>query len=114
MSNEDAQPIRSEQDGISRRTFIKLCAAGAAAGALAPGYRTWGTLARRRAGWTPDEDILPARFLSETLAHDDAATLRNQRLQEAVSAYNEARGWTSEGWPTEQSLDKLGLQELSR
>lgn len=40
MSNEDAQPIRSEQDGISRRTFIKgVIASGVAVSSAAYLFR---------------------------------------------------------------------------
>jgi aldehyde:ferredoxin oxidoreductase len=44
-----------------------------------------------REGWTPAEDTLPRRFLSD-------GTLPPERLAMMVRAYNLARGWSAEGW----------------
>ncbi len=51
-----------------------------------------------RAGWQPEEDILPERFLDRPLADDPQALLPRERLQSLITAYNTARGWTPEGW----------------
>lgn len=51
------------------------------------------------AGWTPTEDTLPARLLAEKLPEDSRAQLSGERLQELVTAYNTARGWSAEGYP---------------
>ena len=51
-----------------------------------------------RSGWTPAEDTLPERMLSSVLPDDPAACLPKERLQDLVRAYNQARGWTDEGW----------------
>jgi aldehyde:ferredoxin oxidoreductase len=45
------------------------------------------------AGWTPDEDTLPDRFLDAPLPNDPAATLTRERLQELVTEYHRQRGW---------------------
>ncbi len=45
------------------------------------------------AGWTPDEDTLPERFLDAPLPNDPAATLTRDRLQELVTEYHRQRGW---------------------
>ncbi len=45
------------------------------------------------AGWTPDEDTLPERFLDVPLPSDPAASLTRERLQELVSEYHRQRGW---------------------
>jgi aldehyde:ferredoxin oxidoreductase len=45
------------------------------------------------AGWTPDEDTLPARFLGAPLASDPAASLSRERLHELVAEYHRQRGW---------------------
>jgi aldehyde:ferredoxin oxidoreductase len=45
------------------------------------------------AGWTPDEDTLPERFLGAPLASDPAAVLTRERLQELVGEYHRQRGW---------------------
>jgi len=45
------------------------------------------------AGWTPDEDTLPERFLDAPLPNDPAATLTRGRLQELVTEYHRQRGW---------------------
>jgi aldehyde:ferredoxin oxidoreductase len=53
------------------------------------------------AGWTPAEDTLPARMLRQPLPDDPQAALSPERLGTLVRAYNEARGWTAEGWVSE-------------
>jgi aldehyde:ferredoxin oxidoreductase len=64
-----------------------------------------------RAGWTPGEDVLPARFITETCAEDNATKLHEKSLHNAISRYNESRGWTTDGWPAKQCLDDLGLSQ---
>lgn len=51
-----------------------------------------------RCGWQPSDDTLPARFLNQPLSDDPDATLSSDRLQALITAYNRARGWTSEGF----------------
>ncbi len=50
------------------------------------------------AGWTPAEDTLPDRLLQQALPDDARASLSAERLSALIRAYNEARGWSSEGW----------------
>jgi aldehyde:ferredoxin oxidoreductase len=50
------------------------------------------------AGWTPAEDTLPARLLTDALPEDARAQLSPERLASLVAAYNCARGWTAAGW----------------
>ncbi|HUQ71938.1 MAG TPA: aldehyde ferredoxin oxidoreductase family protein [Planctomycetaceae bacterium] len=50
------------------------------------------------AGWTPAEDTLPARMLRTPLPDDVQAQLSPERLSALVQAYNQARGWTADGW----------------
>jgi aldehyde:ferredoxin oxidoreductase len=45
------------------------------------------------AGWTPEEDILPERFLGAPLASEPAAFLTRERLQALVVEYHRQRGW---------------------
>ena len=52
------------------------------------------------AGWTPAEDTLPERMLSTPLPDDQRAELSTERLQSLVKAYNVARGWSEEGYPS--------------
>ena len=52
------------------------------------------------AGWTPAEDTLPERMLSTPLPDDQRAELSTERLQSLVKAYNVARGWSAEGYPS--------------
>lgn len=52
-----------------------------------------------RAGWTPEEDRLPERFLQTALGDDPDARLTALQLQEAIAAYNLARGWSRDGYP---------------
>jgi aldehyde:ferredoxin oxidoreductase len=51
-----------------------------------------------QAGWTPAEDMLPERFLSQPLADDPDAKLSREQLLEAIRTYNLARGWSADGW----------------
>ncbi|MCA9264757.1 MAG: aldehyde ferredoxin oxidoreductase family protein [Planctomycetales bacterium] len=53
-----------------------------------------------QAGWQPEEDTLPERFLSEALPEDDQARLSRETLRALIRAYNHHRGWTAEGWLT--------------
>jgi aldehyde:ferredoxin oxidoreductase len=54
-----------------------------------------------RQGWTPAEDTLPKRFLSQPLATGASAgaVLDSVKLQSLIEAYNIARGWSREGYP---------------
>ena len=66
------------------------------------GLRKWYNI---RHGWTPAEDTLPARFLSESLPDGASAgaTLTAAHLQRLIAEYNTQRGWSVEGWvPREQ------------
>jgi aldehyde:ferredoxin oxidoreductase len=45
------------------------------------------------AGWTPEEDTLPARFLETALDGDPAAALSREQLDALVSEYHRQRGW---------------------
>jgi aldehyde:ferredoxin oxidoreductase len=65
-----------------------------------------------RAGWRPEEDTLPARFLDRPLPGDDRALLTEQRLRAMVSAYNVHRDWSPEGWISDQALAASGLTDL--
>ncbi len=65
-----------------------------------------------RAGWRPEEDTLPQRFLKEAVPEDDRAALSGQRLAELVTAYNAERGWTADGWIEADQQSALGLGGL--
>ena len=60
-----------------------------------------------QAGWTPDEDTLPARLLDNALPDDARALLTRDRLQQLVRAYNVARGWTADGHLTPEGIAEL-------
>jgi aldehyde:ferredoxin oxidoreductase len=45
------------------------------------------------AGWTVDEDTLPARFLDTPLPSDPTAAISRQQLDALVSEYHRQRGW---------------------
>jgi aldehyde:ferredoxin oxidoreductase len=55
-----------------------------------------------REGWTPAEDTLPKRFLTTALPAGSApgAALTEERLRAMIAAYNSARGWSAEGFPS--------------
>ena len=46
------------------------------------------------AGWTPDEDTLPERFLNTPLPNDPEASLSRERLDALVAEYHRQRGWS--------------------
>jgi aldehyde:ferredoxin oxidoreductase len=67
-----------------------------------------------REGWTPAEDTLPKRFLSEGLPTDGEsnAVLPRERLEAMIRAYYAARGWTSDGQVPHSIAEGLQLSEL--
>jgi aldehyde:ferredoxin oxidoreductase len=68
-----------------------------------------------REGWTPQEDTLPERFLSEALPNGASAgaVLPRQRLREMIQAYYTARGWASNGCVPEELVTDLTLTDLA-
>jgi aldehyde:ferredoxin oxidoreductase len=50
------------------------------------------------AGWTPEEDTLPERFLTTAPSDEPESRLTAERLQALIAAYNVARGWSPDGW----------------
>ena len=66
-----------------------------------------------REGWTPAEDTLPKRFLSEGLPDGAAAgaSLPAARLHGMVEAYYAARGWDEQGTVPEEVIRTLGLSD---
>lgn len=65
-----------------------------------------------RAGWQPEEDTLPARFLEEPLRDDAAAKLSKETLRRGIQGYYAGRGWTESGKPTAETLAELDLSHL--
>jgi aldehyde:ferredoxin oxidoreductase len=68
-----------------------------------------------REGWTPAEDTLPRRFLSEGLpaGASTSAVLPRERLEEMIQAYYAARGWTPKGQVPVEVIEEMGLGELT-
>lgn len=60
-----------------------------------------------RAGWQPEEDTLPARFLNVPLADDPQAVLTAPHLQSLIAAYNSARGWSPQGWVPPSQIEQF-------
>jgi aldehyde:ferredoxin oxidoreductase len=65
-----------------------------------------------REGWTPAEDTLPRRFLTERLRDGVSAgsTLSGKRLAVMIGAYNRRRGFTSDGRVPEAMRRRLGIE----
>ncbi|MEM3588977.1 MAG: aldehyde ferredoxin oxidoreductase family protein [Nitrososphaerales archaeon] len=59
-------------------------------------------------GVWPKEDKLPERLLNEPLKNGGCAG-QVVELKEMLKEYYEFRGWTREGLPTKELLDKIGL-----
>jgi aldehyde:ferredoxin oxidoreductase len=68
-----------------------------------------------REGWTPAEDALPKRFLSEGLPAGlgPGARLPAERLQEMIAAYYRERGWTTGGQVPDGLISEVGLDGLA-
>jgi aldehyde:ferredoxin oxidoreductase len=64
-----------------------------------------------REGWTPADDTLPRRFLTEPLLDGPArgARLEAGQLRGMIRAYNLARGWTEDGYLQASRWAELGL-----
>jgi aldehyde:ferredoxin oxidoreductase len=64
-----------------------------------------------REGWKPSDDTLPERFLVEALPDGASAGARlsRERLAEMIRSYNLARGWTEEGYLSEEVLRDLAV-----
>lgn len=69
-----------------------------------------------RQGWSPKEDMLPERFLAEPLGTgaSSGAVLDRTQLEHLVTVYNEARGWSAEGWVPESAQQELQLDGSPR
>ncbi|MDP7204004.1 MAG: aldehyde ferredoxin oxidoreductase C-terminal domain-containing protein, partial [Pirellulaceae bacterium] len=67
-----------------------------------------------QSGWTPEEDSLPARFLSTALPDDPQARLTAEQLEEMVRAYNRGRGWEDDGFLPDELLMQYGLDSFAR
>ncbi len=67
-----------------------------------------------REGWTPDEDTLPRRFLTEGLpaGGNGQAKLPRERLEAMVRAYYEGRGWDVYGEVPVSRIRELGVEVL--
>jgi aldehyde:ferredoxin oxidoreductase len=65
-----------------------------------------------REGWTPEDDSLPERFLSEALEDgpSSGARLTHERLQEMIRSYNLARGWSEQGYLPDAVMRDLSLE----
>ncbi len=77
---------------------------------LEVGERIW-TLERQfnmRAGLTGADDTLPERFLKEA-AKTGVAKGRVTELDKMLPEYYQLRGWTTDGVPTNETLDRVGL-----
>ncbi|HXG09969.1 MAG TPA: aldehyde ferredoxin oxidoreductase family protein [Gemmataceae bacterium] len=112
-----------------RGVFEDLFAESAALLARVTGWDTTGdelrTAARRivtakklfnlREGWTPAEDTLPARFLSEHLPDGASAgaVLPRPRLQAMIQAYYQARGWDRNGRVPRETVETLHLTDIA-
>ena len=69
-----------------------------------------------REGWTPAEDTLPPRFLSESIPAGarGQALLPRDRLEAMVQAYYRGRGWDDRGAVPRTLIDELRLGGLGR
>ena len=129
-----AKPCKDSQDFVAMLDSTGLCLFTAGAGMkpnaftelmdaacegewtdermLMSGERTW-TLERMfnlKAGLTKADDDLPAR-LKEVPAPSGTAKGKVSAIDEMLPEYYEYRGWTPDGEPTTQTLQRLGMTE---
>ncbi|KDR96462.1 aldehyde:ferredoxin oxidoreductase [Peptoclostridium litorale DSM 5388] len=64
------------------------------------------------AGIDSSQDTLPKRLLEEPIA-DGPSKGHVHKLSELLPKYYEARGWSEKGIPTDETLEKLGLEEYA-
>lgn len=76
------------------------------------GERVWNLqrLFNLQAGFTKDDDTLPARLLYEPLM-EGAPKGRVWKREPLLDEYYSVRGWDIDGWPTPEKLGELGLSE---
>lgn len=77
---------------------------------LEAGERIW-NIERQfnlEAGVLPSEDKLPKRLLEEPIV-DGPSKGWVHKLSDLLPDYYEARGWSKDGYPTKERLEKLGL-----
>ena len=67
-----------------------------------------------RQGVGKEEDRLPHRALNEPILHGKSAggIVKEEELEEMLGQYYSARGWDSEGKPTEAILHFLGIDDI--
>ncbi|MEE9326295.1 MAG: aldehyde ferredoxin oxidoreductase family protein [Cocleimonas sp.] len=77
---------------------------------LEAGERIWNMERQynNAAGFTADDDTLPKRLLKEAIKSGPTKG-QVSRLGEMLPKYYEIRGWTPEGVPTAETIDRLGL-----
>lgn len=66
-------------------------------------------------GFGREDDTFPERILSEPLKEGNSKgqLISKKDLDKMLNEYYEARGWTSDGVPTEEKLISLGLKEAA-
>ena len=75
------------------------------------GERVWNLerIWNHKAGFSGKDDTLPKRLTEEPIS-DGPTKGQVNRLSEMLPEYYEARGWTSDGEPSEAKLKSLGLE----
>lgn len=78
------------------------------------GERAWNLerLFNSNAGFTGEDDRLPDRFIKEPIG-DGPAEGQVSRVPEMLPRYYELRGWSEEGTPRPETLERLGLTDYS-
>jgi len=65
-----------------------------------------------KAGFGRKDDILPERCFHPVLGENsENAVMEHQQFEDMLTEYYTVRGWNSEGVPTKETLDGLGLEE---
>lgn len=82
---------------------------------LEAGERVWNLerLFNLREGIDSSQDTLPKRLLKEPIAEGPSKGHVHQ-LDKLLPEYYEVRGWDEKGIPTEETLERLGLEEYKK
>jgi len=110
------------QYGISAETYCRMLEAALgrtfdSTMLMELGDRVWnqGRLFNLREGFTRADDNLPRRFTEEPLPDGphQGEKISKDQLEQMLDEYYTARGWNLEGRPTEETLDRLGLHDMT-
>ncbi len=69
---------------------------------------------REKGGWDRSMDTPPARWFDDAFDKGEltGSRLDREKYSQLLSWYYEIRGWDENGVPTDETMEKLGLETL--